>query len=141
MQAIFSGIPKPANPTIWLMSIGKRIRSLRLTKGMKQGELAGRIGIKQASLSEIEHGHTAQPAGDTLLKLAVALDTNPHWIQTGRGSPVLPTETTPDESEAIALFRALPDQLRAAWLAAGRSLLAHSPAKASKTKPFPATVK
>lgn len=124
------------------MSIGKRIRSLRLTKGFKQGELAKKIGIKQASLSEIEHGHTIQPAGDTLLRIASALEASPHWIQTGKGSPVAPLESTPDESEAVALFRALSDAYKSAWLAAGRSLLEQQPTvKSSKTKPYPATVK
>jgi len=124
------------------MTIGARVRAARLAKGLKQGELAGRIGIKQASLSEIEHGHTKQPAGDTLLKIAKALETSPNWLQTGHGSPVLPVETTPDESEAIAIFRELNEAYKGAWLAAGRSLLdQQKPAKSNKAKPYPATVK
>lgn len=124
------------------VSIGSRVKAARLAKGLKQGELAAKIGIKQASLSEIEHGHTRQPAGDTLLKIAKVLETSPNWLQTGHGSPVLPTETTPDESEAIALFRALNDAYKAAWLAAGRTLLDQQlPSKPVKTRPYPATVK
>jgi transcriptional regulator with XRE-family HTH domain len=123
-----------------MSNIGKRIKGIRLSIGMTQKELAARIGIKPPSLSEIESGETKQPAGDTLLKIAAVLNTNPAFIQTGKGSPVAPAETSVDESEVISLYQALPPHLRAAWMASGRALMA-SAAPKSKTNPFPTKVK
>ncbi len=38
--------------------IGRRIRALRAGKAVSQGELAGRMGISQTGLSNIERGRT-----------------------------------------------------------------------------------
>jgi len=39
--------------------IGNRIRALRLGNGMKQSELAKKIGMSQTNLSNVESGRTA----------------------------------------------------------------------------------
>lgn len=50
------------------MKINKTIKELRIQKGIKQGDLADRIGISQTSLSLIESG-AKQPSQDTLKKV------------------------------------------------------------------------
>lgn len=116
------------------MGVGKRIRALRKARGLNQGELAGKIGIKQPSLSDIESGATKELMAETLLKIAAALETNPLWLQTGKGSPVLPSDMTPDESEALSIYRGLPEPHRSAWMASGRAMLASAPP--SKSRPY-----
>jgi len=50
------------------MKINKTIKELRIQKGIKQGDLAERIGISQTSLSLIESG-VKQPSQETLKKV------------------------------------------------------------------------
>ncbi len=38
--------------------IGRRIRTLRLMRGVSQGELAKKLGLSQTNLSNIERGRT-----------------------------------------------------------------------------------
>lgn len=53
--------------------IGTRIRELRISKKMKQAELAEMIGIEPRSISRIESGYHF-PKDDHLEKFAKALD-------------------------------------------------------------------
>ncbi len=48
--------------------IGRRIRALRLLKGVSQGELAERLGLSQTNLSNIENGKT-RPTLKNLFKI------------------------------------------------------------------------
>ena len=56
------------------MAIGKKIKALRLEKGLKQFELAKKAGISNTYLSDIEIGRT-NPSLKTLEKIANALET------------------------------------------------------------------
>jgi transcriptional regulator with XRE-family HTH domain len=55
------------------MNIGETIRSLRLQKGMSQGDIEKRTGLLRCYLSRVENGHTI-PSLDTLAKIAAAMD-------------------------------------------------------------------
>ena len=55
------------------MNIGETIRSLRLHKGMSQGDIEKRTGLLRCYISRVENGHTV-PAIETLEKLARALE-------------------------------------------------------------------
>lgn len=57
------------------MMIGKKIKALRLEKGLKQFELAKKAGISNTYLSDIEVGRT-DPSLKTLEKIADALETS-----------------------------------------------------------------
>ena len=46
------------------MNIGETIRSLRLHKGMSQGDIEKRTGLLRCYLSRVENGHTI-PSLDT----------------------------------------------------------------------------
>ena len=37
--------------------VGKRVKAMRMQKGISQSELAHRVGISQAHMSNIENGH------------------------------------------------------------------------------------
>ncbi len=55
------------------MNIGEAIRTLRLNKGMSQGDIENRTGLLRCYLSRVENGHTV-PTLDTLASIAGALD-------------------------------------------------------------------
>lgn len=52
---------------------GERLREVRLTRGLTQGELAQRCGTSIAAISHIERG-TKVPTLTTLVRLADALE-------------------------------------------------------------------
>ena len=116
------------------MTLGDRIRTLRKSLGMTQVTLAKRAGINQSSISELERGDTKKGFGQTIVALAAALQTSPEWLTSGKGSPLPQISSTVDESEALAIYRTLPPEMRAAWMATGRALLAQQPP--SKASPY-----
>ena len=118
------------------MTLGTRIKTLRKAQGLTQVALAKRAGIVQSSLSEIERGETKKGFGETIVRLARALNTSPEWLTTGVGSPAPSIHGTIEQSECIAIFNALPPALRAAWIASGRALLNSDPVP-STANPFP----
>lgn len=76
------------------MSIGSRIREARQAAKLTQKALAQKVGMAQASLSELE---TGESAGTTLVaSLAAALGVNPLWLETGKGSMVAMQQPSPE---------------------------------------------
>jgi repressor LexA len=67
---------------------GQRIKSRRLELGIKQTELAVRLGMAQSSLSELENGESVMPNSEHLLKLARILGVSQSWILTGKDGEV-----------------------------------------------------
>ncbi|MGN8648149.1 helix-turn-helix domain-containing protein [Gracilibacillus sp. HCP3S3_G5_1] len=57
------------------MDIGKRIKNIRLAKGMKLTEVAKKAFISQPYLSDIENGRTT-PSIDKLAAICEVLDTS-----------------------------------------------------------------
>src|SRR3984885_8534491 len=55
------------------MIIGTRLRSLRETKKLSQGDIEKRTGLLRCYISRVENGHTV-PAIETLEKLASAME-------------------------------------------------------------------
>ncbi|MHC1727488.1 MAG: helix-turn-helix domain-containing protein [Syntrophobacteraceae bacterium] len=54
---------------------GKRLQAIRILKGLDLSELAHRAGLSQQTLRRYEGGKSL-PRGDTVFKLACALDTS-----------------------------------------------------------------
>lgn len=55
------------------MLIGARIRQLRESKGLSQGDIEKRTGLLRCYLSRVENGHTI-PSVETIEKLAAAFE-------------------------------------------------------------------
>ena len=55
------------------MNIGETIRSIRVERGMSQGDIEKRTGLLRCYLSRVENGHTI-PSLDTLAKIASAFN-------------------------------------------------------------------
>lgn len=56
-----------------MIMIGERLRTLRESKQMSQGDIEKRTGLLRSYLSRVENGHTV-PAVETLEKLARAME-------------------------------------------------------------------
>jgi len=58
---------------LWRMLIGERIKEIRESKGLSQGDIEKRSGLLRVYTSRVENGHTV-PAMSTLEKYARALE-------------------------------------------------------------------
>jgi transcriptional regulator with XRE-family HTH domain len=77
------------------MEIGKRIRTLRETKGLSQGDIERRSGLLRSYISRVEGGYTA-PSLTTLDKFAKALEVEPYQLLfPGTGHPSAPRTPAP----------------------------------------------
>ncbi|NDQ57651.1 MAG: helix-turn-helix transcriptional regulator [Acidipila sp.] len=73
------------------MIIGDRIRALRETKELSQGDIEKRTGLLRCYISRVENGHTV-PAIETIEKIARALEVPLYQLfYDGEEPPVLPT--------------------------------------------------
>ena len=87
--------------------IAKRIKDIRMEKGMTQEELAEKIGVSASFLGHIERG-TRIASLETLVKLCQALDTDPNYLLAASTSSItrrFPTDM-PEETrkQLAALF-------------------------------------
>ena len=96
------------------LTIGQRIRLARDAAGFNQGELAKRIGIKQASLSDLENGLSKAPSAKVLLDMADVLKVSPRWIIDGEDGEL--KVANPQEHQLLDLFRNLSDEQKAAMI-------------------------
>ncbi|HET7224254.1 MAG TPA: helix-turn-helix domain-containing protein [Candidatus Eisenbacteria bacterium] len=61
------------------MQLGRKIRDLRLLRGMTVQRLADASGLSKGFVSQVENGHTS-PSLESLHHLAAALDTPAAWL-------------------------------------------------------------
>ncbi len=60
--------------------MGERIRDARTAAGMTQEQLAAAAGLKQFHISRIERGDIKDVLGDTLARLAKALNVSADYL-------------------------------------------------------------
>ncbi|MBJ6363612.1 helix-turn-helix domain-containing protein [Paenibacillus sp. GCM10012307] len=84
------------------MTMGDRLRELRLRKNISQEEVARRVGITRSAYSHYEINNR-QPVYETLIKLANFFEVSLDYIiggeQSGQASPVM--------SDTVEIFRLL----------------------------------
>jgi transcriptional regulator with XRE-family HTH domain len=79
------------------MIICERLRALRETKQLSQGEIEKRTGLLRCYISRVENGHTV-PSIDTLEKMARALEVPMYQLfYEGEKRPKLPKRKTEDD--------------------------------------------
>lgn len=86
-----------ADPSAIYKMIGERIRDERQKKRLTQDELASRIGLKRASITNVERGRQ-QLLVHTLLQIAESLGTSPDRFLGSSGGdepPALPSNLSP----------------------------------------------
>ncbi len=84
------------------MIIGDRIRALRETKSLSQGDIEKRTGLLRCYISRVENGHTV-PAIETIEKIARALEVPLYQLfYDGEEPPELPRLPKRRSSDDIA---------------------------------------
>ena len=95
------------------MIIGERIRLLRETKKLSQGDIEKRTGLLRCYISRVENGHTV-PAIETLEKLARAMEVPLYQLfYDGEEPPELPN--LPKRKSADDIAWGAPGKKRAIW--------------------------
>ena len=124
--------------TLWHMTLAQRIRDARIAAGLSQSELGRRINRRASAVNHMESGRTKALTAESILALASALSISAYWLETGHGSPSPDARLTPEEAEALTLYRQLTPANRDAWLSVGRTLHHAQPgAKPGAADPFP----
>ena len=114
---------KKLQATFGKMSIGERLRWLMEARGYKQVEIAQKVGVTQAAISNLVTDTSRKPSASTLLRLAAALDANPEWILTGEGDPYMVAPPSKEvEQEILSAFRALSREAQSALLVAAKAM-------------------
>jgi transcriptional regulator with XRE-family HTH domain len=111
-------------------TLADRLLAARKAKGLSQVRLAKLAGLSQPSLSNIESGETTSLRGATLIRLAEALQVDPHWLQGGADANLPERPPFHEEEQALKLLRKLSPEDRERWLAIGRVLLECSSVRA-----------
>jgi len=86
------------------VSVGKRIRSLRIEKNINLPELAEKANISKAFLSELENDDEANPSLDSLNKVAKALGVTLATLlerESTKARRIIPEELEPSLKEFI----------------------------------------
>jgi transcriptional regulator with XRE-family HTH domain len=61
-------------------SLGRRVMSARMRRGVRQGELARAIGVSQNTLSLIEKGETQDPRSSIITNIARVLHVSTDYL-------------------------------------------------------------
>lgn len=85
------------------MSIGERIKQARLAADLTQGELAGKVGIKQPTLSALENG--GSEGSNYIASFAAALGVNALWLEAGKGPQYPVQNISAKELQLVIAYR------------------------------------
>ena len=125
-----------------MTTIKDRIKVTLATSGIKKSELARRCGVTPGAVTQWLTGDTKSLKGDTLLKIATALNVSPQWLSTGRGGISPPADLEAEETQVLALFRELSDTNRHVVMSMMTTLrMTQAEALPSPAAPFMATKK
>lgn len=80
------------------MRFAMRIRIARQRAGFTQMELAARLGVSRAAVTNWEAADRGQPATERLQRIALITDVSFEWLATGRGR--ISSEHAPDDVPA-----------------------------------------
>jgi transcriptional regulator with XRE-family HTH domain len=102
-------------------AIASRIRILRKTLNLTQGEFAEKIGLKFSALSMIEREQV--PITEQNIKLVCfVFNVSETWLRTGEGKMFIP-DSSKLEEELFKLFRQLTPEMQNAILEHVKTLL------------------
>ena len=73
------------------MNLGDKIRQLRDSFGLTQGQLAGKASVSQGYLSQLENGDVKNPSAAVVLRVAHSMHIDPDVLFEAAGYPTLRT--------------------------------------------------
>lgn len=94
------------------MSIGKRLKEIRKSRGLSQDALAEQIGCSRGVITNIEHEKT-EPTPLVVNAICDVLEINSEWLLTGQGSISKETQNMQSAkvlSEIYSLSKELSEQ-------------------------------
>jgi len=86
------------------MTVGDRIKELRLLNKMTQSELAERVGLTYVQIGRYEK-QKSNPSADVLQRLAEALNTSADFLMNGDSQDIVAGKIT--DRELVSLFQAV----------------------------------
>ena len=90
------------------MSVGHRIRNLRMSRGISAEKLASVIGVSRSTMYRYENGDIEKLPGDVLGPIAAALGTTPAYLMGWESDPQAQHDpAVPDFSDLDVLAEAL----------------------------------
>ena len=116
--------------------VGKSIKALRLSHGLKGAELARRLGITQPSLWELENRPGAEPSGRVLARMCQELHTTATYIMLGADTAD-GLEAEQEAAEILYVYRNASAEGRKLLLTVARGLLSGSSLVNGYTKQSP----
>lgn len=105
--------PPVALLSMKLLTIGERIAYARALLGLKQKELAVKVGVTAASVSQWENGDTKGLKPENLVAAAHALGVKTDWLAVGQ-EPMREEILTPQERVILENLRSMDEEERAA---------------------------
>lgn len=108
-------------------TLAQRIEQAMLKAGLSQTELAARAGTTKSSVSNWMRGKSETMRSVTLMKMARALQVDPTWLGTGKGTPDKYTPEMPEEAELfLQTYNAVSFEQREVLMLLISSLLDHA---------------
>jgi transcriptional regulator with XRE-family HTH domain len=106
------------------MSLGERVQTARKRLSLTQARVARVAGLSRQWVSQIESGTTVSVRGQTLTRLAEALQVDREWLlEDGHETANDKRPPFHEEEEVLTLYRTLAPAARILWKALGRTLL------------------
>ncbi len=82
------------------MTIGERLKEIRLKLKLSQTEFGQKVGLERTSLSNYERG-VDQPGKGRLYLIAEKFGVNPEWLINGTGEPYKSNEVSAEDRDEI----------------------------------------
>ena len=93
-----------------MMELKDRIIFARERSGMKQHQIADRLGLTQQAIQSWERGKSS-PRLQKMRKLAEVLNVSEEWLSTGNGSFKMPVKSSANEEQIDSEIISIIDQL------------------------------
>ena len=107
-----------------MSSFAERVKGLRKAAGLNQPELAAKVGVTKALISQIEQGAVQEVKMELLFRLSEVLAVSGRFLATGKGSPISLGGITTEEAELVLCFRHCSPEVQQQILATAK-LFAH----------------
>jgi len=98
-----------------LITIGERLKSLRIEANLKQSDVANITGISTSNISRIEKNEIS-PSAKMILQICKSFSVSTDWLLTGEEKNYIHDELTKDEKQIITAYRCFDIRGRAAIL-------------------------
>ena len=110
-----------------------RLKELRKALGIKQRELAERLGVKVSLIGNWEIGKQTIPQ-TRIYQICKEYNVRREWLETGEGEMFEPLRFATFEEQIVAMYAELPEHYQRIWLEVAEKLIeaGRNPRKAAE---------